>query len=87
MAHLRLNTARLVVFAAHANRASNARMSSAMSDSRMLLRWNLTKEDIQREANDLMRVSRSAFNSVGSLKREDVTFDRTVKVKNLGLVR
>ncbi|XP_062508927.1 thimet oligopeptidase-like [Corticium candelabrum] len=80
VAHLRLNTARLVVFAAHAKRASNARMSSAMSDSRMLLRWNLTKEDIQREANDLMRVSRSAFNSVGSLKREDVTFDRTVKI-------
>jgi thimet oligopeptidase len=55
-------------------------MSAETIHPLMFLRWNLTKEDIRRETEELIRVSRSAFDSVGSLKREDATFERTLKV-------
>ena len=44
------------------------------------MRFDLTKEDIEKEANELIIKSKAVYDAIGSLKPENVTFENVVKV-------
>ena len=54
-----------------------------MASPGILLRFNLTKEDLPLKTKELINLSKSVFDSVGSLKQSEITFENTIKVFTL----
>ena len=51
-----------------------------MIEKHVQLKWDLSKEDIEKATEDLIQTSRAVFDAVGSLKEEELTFNNLLKV-------
>ena len=46
------------------------------------MRWDLEPENISKQADELIAKSKTAYDAVGALKKEDVTYDNTIQASH-----
>merc|ERR1719494_1389720 len=54
-------------------------MAASLIEKHVQLKWDLSKEDIEKATEDLIQTSRAVFDAVGSLKEEELTFNNLLK--------